>query len=230
MKKWTDQAGAAEVARPGPGVPDNSGRPLGHSCYSCGKHSHKAVNSPRPEMVAYLRLDPQCLALSCTRWTFGISGNQGTELNQLLLSKPFGVMATHLIHSLLCLRQGWQTDLTSLWQTGNGRLEALTTWILRPNSWHRGKVCCSLILPPWKNHGTGVILPIPGPGEGHPAALPCSLSVALLPFKCSALSHCSLNAGLSEGQGLSTWLTYAAKQAGSWLYLEIWKHGIHNAE
>lgn len=223
MKKWADRAGAAEVARPGPGVPDSSGHPLGHSCYSCGKHSHKAVNSSRPEMVAYLRLGP----LSCTWWTFGISGNRGTELNQLLLSKPFGVMATHLIHSLLCLRQGWQTDFPSLWQMGNGHLKALMTWVLRPNSRHRGKACHSLILPPWKNHSTGVILPIPGLAEGHPTALPCSLSDALLPFRCSALSHCSLNA---EGQGLPTRLTRAAKLAGSWLYLEIWKHGIHNAQ
>lgn len=65
--------------------------------------------------------------------------------------------------------------------------------------------------------------PIPGPGERHPTAHPYSPPVATLSLECSALlvGH--------EGQSLSAWFTCAAKQVGSWLYLETWEHSIHHA-
>lgn len=78
-------------------------------------------------------------------------------------------------------------------------------------SWHRGKECGSLGMPPWKD---GTDAPYaPPPGWKACNAHPCYLSVAMLPLRCPALSHCSLHAGW-PGRPRPCPSNYLCRQAG----------------
>lgn len=81
---------------------------------------------------------------------------------------------------------------------GNGCLAALMTWTVRPIPGTEERSATHS----WCHHQRMVdrcyIFPIPGLRKRHLTTHPYSLSVTRLPHECSALSHCSLDAGWSR--------------------------------